>query len=284
MPPPPDLRTLDADLPACPQALMELAGLLRDDAAPVGAIAARIESDMALAAAVVRTVNSAMFGLLRRVETVGEAVRHLGTDEVAAITWATALRAAFPPTPRMRRLWDDAALAGLLMGRAARALEIDPMQAHTAGLFARCGQAVLLARHGERYGVWLDTLADDPPALCAAEAAAWGLTHAALGSAMCAKWGLAVAVVRHVRDRVKPPAAWQGHDRPLRRLLALGAATDALLREARADPATPPPAGPAPDPDAAPMLAVLRPTWARLRDAQARALQDPVPTPEEPSR
>ena len=151
MPLPADLRTLAVDLPACPRVLLEMMTLLRDDATPLSAIASLIEGDMALAAAVVRTVNSAMFGLLRRVETVGEAVRYLGTREVAAITLETALRASFPPTPRMRRLWQDASRAGLLMGRSAHALAIDPLHAHTAGLFARGGQAVLLARLGSRY-------------------------------------------------------------------------------------------------------------------------------------
>ena len=97
MPLPPALRRLDADLPACPRTLVQMLALLEREDAPLGEMAELIESDLALAAAVVRTVNSAMFGLLRRVETVGEAVRYLGTREVAAITYETALRAAFAP-------------------------------------------------------------------------------------------------------------------------------------------------------------------------------------------
>jgi HD-like signal output (HDOD) protein len=266
MPLPADLRSLAVDLPACPRVLLEMMSLLNDDTTPLSMIASLVEEDMALASAVVRTVNSAMFGLLRRVETVGEAVRYLGTREVAAITLETALRASFPPTPRMRRLWQDASQAGVLMGRSAHALAIDPLQAHTAGLFARGGQAVLLARLGSSYEALLDAFEHDPAALCTAEVAAFGIDHGAYGSALCASWGLAPNVIHYVRDRVRPPSQWVRHDRSLRRMLALGAVTDALLREGDheslatgVDTTT--------DGETADLIAAVRPAWTRLQAA-----------------
>lgn len=253
-----DLRRLEADLPACPRVLVALQPLLdTDSAASVDSMARLIESDLALAAGLVRTVNSAMFGLLRRVETVGEALRYLGCREVAAIAYQTALRAAFPSTPAMERLWQDAGRAGLLMGRSARALGLDPLQAHSAGLFARAGQAVLLARLGSRYEALLEALEHDLPALCAAEALACGVHQGALGSALCARWGLAAPVVHHVRDRVLPPAAWHQQPPALQRLLALGAVADALLRDV--DPAVA-----VADVGTKELLAAVAPVWASL--------------------
>jgi HD-like signal output (HDOD) protein len=229
MPLPDDLRALDVDLPACPRTLLDLLVLLEDEAAPLHRMADVIEGDMALAAAVVRTVNSAMFGLLRRVETVHEAVRHLGTREVAALTFAAALRAAFAPTPALEALWDGATRQGLLMGRSAAALGLDPWRAHTAGLFARSGQAVLLTRTGDGYADLLNRLGNDLPALLAAERQTCGMTHAALGSALCAAWGLAGDVVRFARHRGEPPAQWAALPAPLRDLLMLGAVVEQLL-------------------------------------------------------
>lgn len=274
MPLPADLRALSVDLPACPRVLLELMPLLRDESAPMTAMSALIETDMALSAAMVRTVNSAMFGLLRRIETVGEALRYLGTNEVAAIAFGIALRASFVPTPRMNAIWLDASQAGLLMGRSARALALDPWQAHTAGLFARSGQAVMLARLGPAYEALLDQFEHDATALSAAEVAAYGVNHGGYGSALCASWGLAPAVVRHVRDRVRPPQAWQGHDHMLRRLLALGAVTDALLHQGEDRPApgevaqqiTAALADPG-DFSAAELLDAVMPHWERLQQA-----------------
>jgi len=229
MPLPDDLRALDVDLPACPRTLLDLLVLLNDDDAPLETMAELIERDMALAAAVVRTVNSAMFGLLRRVETVGEAVRFLGTTEVAAITFSTALRAAFPPTPQLDALWNQATRCGLLMGRSAPSLGLDVWRAHTAGLFARSGQAVLLTRAQDVYPAMLAAHADDLPGLLAAEKQAFGVTHAAYGSALCASWGLAGDVVKFVHHRVEAQDTWVPLPAPLRDLLVLGGLVDELV-------------------------------------------------------
>lgn len=229
MPLPDDLRALDVDLPACPRVLLDLLVLLEDDDASVDTMAQLIEGDMALASAVVRTVNSAMFGLLRRVETVGEAVRYLGTTEVAALTFSTALRAAFPPTPQIELLWHQATRCGLLMGRSAPSLGLDVWRAHTAGLFARSGQAVLLARAQGVYQGLLERHGDDLGSLLAAERDAFGVTHATYGSALCASWGLAADVVKYVQARVDPQEQWQAYTAPLRDLLVLGSLVDELV-------------------------------------------------------
>ena len=69
----------------------------------------------------------------------------------------------------------------------------------------------------------------DEPSLSAAEIEAFGVSHAALGAAMCNAWGLSRDVSDGVRCRVQAPSQW-GPERPtVRKLLAIGAAVDALL-------------------------------------------------------
>ena len=275
MPLPTPLRRLDVDLPACPQVLTRMMALMQDEDASLAEMAELVEGDMALAAAVLRTVNSAMFGILRRVETVGEALRYLGMREVTAITLHTALRAAFPATPQMEALWQHAGRSGLLMGRSARALGLDAMQAHSAGLFARSGQAVLLAHAAERYGALLAALGSDRAALRAAEIEAFGVDHGAYGSALCAAWGLAPEVVHYVREQLRAPEQWPREPRGLRRLLALGAVVEALLGEDDADAAaqTLAPAG---DCSGADLLAAVQAPWNRLRSGEQAAVASPV--------
>ena len=121
MPIDPALRSLDIDLPACPQVLVQLSLLMADEDANAQSIATLIEADMALASAVVRSVNSALFGLVRRVESVPEAVRYLGTREVSALTFEIGLRGAFPPSPTLSALWARAGRRGLVMPGSRRA-------------------------------------------------------------------------------------------------------------------------------------------------------------------
>ncbi|MGY0197325.1 HDOD domain-containing protein [Leptothrix sp. BB-4] len=229
---PDELRRLQIALPACPRALLALQVLLQDEHAHAQACADVIASDMALAAEVVKTVNSAMFGLLRRVDHVGEALRYLGTAQVAAITLQTALRRAFPPNPLIDRIWDHAARMSWTMGQAARQLDVDPWLAHSSGLFAWTGAAVFASRSDlfpAGYAPLHQAMANDPPALAAAEVDAIGVGHHAVGSALCAQWGLSNQVVRYVRARATAPGDWAGQEIPVRRLLVLGRAVEEEL-------------------------------------------------------
>jgi HD-like signal output (HDOD) protein len=247
MPVAPTLRSLDIDLPACPQVLVDLSLLLHDESANTQKIGGLIEGDMALAAAVVRSVNSALFGLMRRVESVPEAVRYLGTREVAMLTYEIGLRGAFPPMPLLDALWERAGRRGLAMGRAASGMEIDPWLAQSAGLFAESGQAALVAHDATGY----DTMVlRQPDALARidTEIARYGVSHAALGGALCQAWGMAAEIAEAVRQRplalatmvpgsasITPPAEdWQHEAPKVRKLMALMAAVDLALAGADA--------------------------------------------------
>ena len=235
MPLDPCLRSLDLTLPACPSAVLKLAQLMPREDVSVRELAAVVEGDMALAAAVMRTVNSAMFGVLRRVETVGEAVLFLGMREVAAITCEQGLRAAFPVSPAMNQLWDQARLRSLLMGRCADALGVHAWQAQSAGLFAQVGQAALMAHDPARHAALQAALPGgaSPADLATAERERFGVDHAVLGSALCRVWGLAAAVADHVRDRPLSPSAWATRPHAVKSLLHLGQLVDTCM----ADPA-----------------------------------------------
>lgn len=224
----PQLRDLNIDLPACPGTLVKLSLLMADESCAIDSLATLIETDMALASAVVRTVNSALFGLLKRVETVHEAVRYLGMAQVAGLTYEIGLRGAFPPSPTLQRIWDRASVRGLAMGRIARQLDVDPWQAHTTGLFAESGRAVLYAHDRERYTALAQQAADEAQ-LCASEVEAFGVGHAALGAALCQSWGLSREVSDSVRARANDPGQWTTERPTVQKLLAIGHVVDLLV-------------------------------------------------------
>jgi HD-like signal output (HDOD) protein len=224
----PQLRNLNIDLPACPSTLVKLSLLMAEETSSIDQLSALIETDMALSSAVVRTVNSALFGLLKRVETVHEGIRYLGMAQVAGLTYEIGLRGAFPPSPLLQNIWDRAGIRGLAMGRIARQLDVDPWQAHTTGLFAESGRAVLYAYDRQRYQA-LDTEHSDEAKLCAAEIEAFGVSHSALGAALCQSWGLSRDVADCVRARPITPSQWVQERPPVQKLLTIGAAVDKLL-------------------------------------------------------
>jgi len=224
----PQLRNLNIDLPACPNTLVKLSLLMADENCSTEQLAGLIETDMALSSAVVRTVNSALFGLLKRVETVHEGIRYLGMAQVAGLTYEIGLRGAFPPSPILQDIWDKAGVRGLAMSRIARQLDVDPWLAQTTGLFAEAGRAVLFAYDRQRY-VTLEADPSDEALLCAAEIEAFGVSHSALGAAMVQSWGLSREVADAVRARPNTPSQWTQERPAVQKLLTIGAAVDALL-------------------------------------------------------
>lgn len=202
MPVDPQLRALDIEIPTQPEVLVKLSLLMADEDVDLQAVSALVETDMALAAAVLKAVNSSMYGLRGRVQTVQQALTYLGMREVAAITFEMGLRAAFPPAAELEPVWQRAAKRGLLMGRMGQMLGVDPWAAHSAGLFEECGKAVLYRHAPGHYPAMLRAAGSDTE-LCQLEHTAFGVSHDALGAALCESWGLAPAAVASVRHHVR---------------------------------------------------------------------------------
>jgi HD-like signal output (HDOD) protein len=205
MPVDPQLRSLEIDVPSQPEALVKLSLLMAEDGANLGELSALIETDMALASAVLRAVNSSLYGVSGRVQSVQQAVTFLGMREVAAITLEMGLRAVFPAAAELEPIWQRAALRGLIMGRLGQAIDGDAWAAHSAGLFEECGKAVLFRHAPDHYRSMLRAAAYDS-ALCELEIAAFGVSHDALGAALCESWGLNASAVVCVRHHVAAQA------------------------------------------------------------------------------
>jgi HD-like signal output (HDOD) protein len=231
MPVDPELRSLSIDIPAQPEALVKLSMLLADEDVNLQAVSALISSDMALAAAVLKAVNSSLYGLRGRVQSVHQAITHLGTREVAAVTFQMGLKAVFPAAPELQPLWERASVRGLLMSRIGQALSVDPWAAHSAGLFEECGKAVLFRHSSLRYRAMLLEAADDEELLLL-EHAEFGVSHDALGAALCESWGLSPAAVASVRYHVIVNATRElPMQLPRRGICALSALAHALMTD-----------------------------------------------------
>lgn len=234
MPVDPKLRSLNIDVPAQPESLVKLSMLLAEPEVNLQSVSALIAADMALAAAVMKAVNSAMYGLAGRVKSVHQAITYLGTREIAAVTFEMGLRAVFPAAPELEPIWERAGVRGLLMGRIGQVLGVDPWAAHSAGLFEECGKAVLFRHAPDTYRPLLRAAPDDEDLLLM-EQDTFGIGHDQLGAALCEHWGLSEAAVSSVRYHVIVNATLQlPMQLPKRAICALSALAQALM----VDPAT----------------------------------------------
>lgn len=188
------LNALSLDIPAHPEVLARIDKLLTDDA-EFSQIAKVIEADLALAAAVVKAVNSPFYGITGRAKTVHQAIAYLGAMEVRRITQALALTAAFPDAPHLTQLWARSARRAHVASRLARFASVSTDTAHTAGLFLEAGIAVLSQLPNYTTVLKGSTSRTD---LTGAEAAAYGMTHCVVGKLLCERWGVEQAVAETV--------------------------------------------------------------------------------------
>jgi HD-like signal output (HDOD) protein len=223
------LSMLDVGIPAQPEGLVRLSLLLAEDQVNLHAVSKLISSDMALAAAVLKAVNSARYGLRGRVQTVQQAITYLGTREVAAVTFEMGLRNVFPAAPELEPIWERASVRGLLMGRIGQVLGVDPWAAHSAGLFEECGKAVMFRHAADRYRPMLKKAGSDEELLML-EHTEFGVSHDTLGAALCESWGVVQAAVDCVRYHVMVNRTLElPLQLPRRAICALSALAHALM-------------------------------------------------------
>jgi HD-like signal output (HDOD) protein len=270
MPVDPKLRSLNIDVPAQPESLVKLSLLLADDEVNLQAVSSLIATDMALASAVLKAVNSSLYGLNGRVQSVQQAITYLGTREVASVTFELGLRAVFPAAPELDAVWERASVRGLLMGRIGQAIGVDPWAAHSAGLFEECGKAVLFRHAPDRYRPLLQD-ADDDEELLLLEHDTFGVSHDALGAALCESWGLSAPAVSSVRYHVIVNATRQlPMQLPRRAICALSALAHALMTDPDSLDAVASKVAPQADLDATLVLRGARRVQEQIENAVAR--------------
>lgn len=139
----------DIDIPPRPAILTNVQAAMAVDEPDLRRLEALISADVALAAGLVKTVNSPFFGLNRRAATVHDALMMLGLAPTARAVAAFSLRRAFPDSGHFERFWDSSAKVAGLSGWLTRrlgSLKLRPDEAYTFGLFRDCGVIILMRR------------------------------------------------------------------------------------------------------------------------------------------
>lgn len=180
-------------LPSLPSTYLALRELLSRSDASVEEAAGIVEQAPGVAAALLKLVNSAYFGLGRRIATIREAVPLLGLRQLATIVLAAEL---YPRNP---------ARADRLQRRAARRIELAPVVLGAIGRpewLQEVVTAVVLCDIGELVAGQREVAMDEVDAAVAAgeeaalaETRVLGIDLPALGAALLSVWGLPSDVV-----------------------------------------------------------------------------------------
>lgn len=193
------------DLPPLPATYSKISQMTQDPMVSMDAVASVVERDPAITAAVLRIINSAYFGLPRRVSSVRETVRYLGIMPLKNLVLTVEIFEGLAQGRRALALQQEALLRAYamrdLLGRTPLA-----EQAFIAGVLSDVGQLLLLSKLPvDAMAIEKDTERGRLP--WAVQQERIGCTSAHIGAQLLARWNLPTSLVEAVALHHDAPGA-----------------------------------------------------------------------------
>jgi len=212
-----DPDTLVGDMGALvslPEVVVRINELVDDPTSSAEDIGRAVQQDPALTTRLLTLANSAMFGLSRKVDTIGRAIALLGTRQVRDLTLGLSAARTFAGIPNelvsMESFWHHSTLCAV----SARALANQcsrgrPDSSFVAGLLHDVGQLVLFNKLPHESSAALLMSIDEPnePELYLCERELIGFDHAAVGGALARRWHLPAALAESIEFHHEPARA-----------------------------------------------------------------------------
>ncbi len=169
--------------------------LVRSPTASAQDIGEVVACDPNLTLRLLRIVNSPVYGLRGRVDTVSRAVTILGSDALGNLVVAVSAVAAFGRIPvdlvNMDTFWRHSIFCALLARLLAqRCRVLHPERLFVAGLLHDIGSLVLYHRAPDTSRVLIELAAGDEAHQHALEKEAYGFSHARVGGLLMESWSL----------------------------------------------------------------------------------------------
>jgi putative nucleotidyltransferase with HDIG domain len=191
--------TASGALPPAPSVYVRLTAALADPDSSVADVADVVSTDPAIVAKLLQLVNSAFFGLGRRISSVREAVSYLGIITIRALVLSTTTFDSFRTSRRIIG-FSSACMRehSLLVAKVAAAIVTDRTRANDAfmaGILHDVGKLVLAAHEPEYLEEAYGRAESEDRLLHDVERELRGSTHAEVGAYLLALWGLPLDVV-----------------------------------------------------------------------------------------
>ncbi len=195
-----------AHLPSAPQIYWDLTALLERDNVSLAKIAEVAERDPAMVAKLLQLVNSAYFGLARRVTSVEQAVTYLGVQLVKSLTLSLQVFGAKPALTSALSV-DRLQQTSLCTGRVARRIAGTTATPKTPSRPVCCATSVgiiLAASLPDQFARVEAVVRRQQAAARRGGGEIFGSTHADVGAYLLGVWGLPVAIIEAVAYHHEP--------------------------------------------------------------------------------
>jgi HD-like signal output (HDOD) protein/ActR/RegA family two-component response regulator len=189
-------------LPSLPSLYLEIVDELRSPDASIRRIGEIVSKDLAMTAKILQLVNSAFFGIRRRISNPMDATAYLGLETIHSLVLSIQAFSQFEGQESrgvsVEKLWSHsmrAAIFARILARIEGLGKTTADESFTAGLLHDLGRLVLACKLTSAYSEMLGRQSGGEADLCAAERAAFGASHAEVGAYLLGLWGLPDTIV-----------------------------------------------------------------------------------------
>lgn len=208
------LRSLVSQLPNVPSLPMlytELIDELEKSEPSTRVVGEIVKRDIGMTVKILQIVNSAFFGLRRRVSDSREAVEFLGLDTISSLTLGLGIISQMEAQGAgalLAELWSHSMAVGVLANKIAMAESRETANdAFTAGLLHDLGKVVLAINLPRQFKLVEETMQLENISRSEAEREVFKATHSEVGAFLLGLWGLPAQVVEAVAFHNDPGGA-----------------------------------------------------------------------------
>jgi len=209
-------------VPAQPKLLLELLKLMADTEPNIKAISNAISKDIAVSAAILKTINSPLYGLSRTITDIRMSVNYIGIFGVVMLVTGSLLKKSFDPkncSIDLEPFWQlasDIADTAMILGQRYKP-QVANDKFFSLGLFHACGVPVMAMKYND-YQELLDKALTTPElSLTEIEEKHYNFNHATIGYYVASSWRLPkdvcqIILQHHDRDYLTKLDGSQGQD------------------------------------------------------------------------
>ncbi len=197
-------------LPSFPQVAAKLLEASKDETASLQDLSRIIETDPGISVKVLEIVNSAMYGLGRKITALSEAVVFIGLDEIKKLALGMTIFENLFKTGSNKQFdkllfWRHSLSVAVLSMEIAKELHYsNPEEAYIAGLLHDVGKIFLDIQGRKSYGDFIQELCVSTDLIIEKERSHLGLGHDDVGAYFCAQWKLPEKLILAVKYHHQP--------------------------------------------------------------------------------
>ncbi|MCG7915480.1 MAG: HDOD domain-containing protein [Candidatus Thiodiazotropha weberae] len=209
----PDELVRDIDqLVALPEVFIQVNHMMEQPNCSSAKLAEIISADTDISSRLLRLVNSSMYGLRSRIDTISRAVTIAGTEELRNLVTATCAVRSFTGIPEHLINMEDYWRHGVTTGVIAKILAQQCNVLHSerlfvAGMLHDVGRLVIYLRIPDKATEILNITAGDEWILAEEEDHYLGFNHMDVGAALMKSWQLPDSIISVIQNHHTPKRA-----------------------------------------------------------------------------